>query len=382
MLKTRTERKNSSRKGAVAVLVAVFLIVLVGMLALVLDGGVLQDDRRGVQAGADAAALAAASALYTNYPLITTTTPDPKGAAYAAAQDFAKTNGFPNDNTTSTVEVNIPPASGPFAGKLGCVELIVTYYQKRYFSTIWGSTQIPVKARAVARARHGSTGAGIIILDPTADHSLDATGSGSNTAVSVNVTGGATVYVNSDYSTAARTSGGGSMTAEAFKVFGGSTRDGFTPNPTTLPERMPDPLRYLDQSKFAPSNNGTITQTYTLTKTTKSKTTVTTTTKTTTGSSSSTSTSTTNIIQPLNGSTDGTSPSTYVLTAGKYGTNGTPIPNVGNNDTVQFTQQDSLGNGGIYYIDGGGWSISGGNPTFQMAPLAASADPTTTGGIM
>jgi len=391
MLKTRTERKNASRKGAVVVLVAVVLIVLVGMLALVLDGGLLQDDRRRVQAAADAAALAAATELYKNYPLITTTTSspvwDPNGAGAAAAQSSATTNGFPNDNTASKVEVNIPPTSGPFTGKVGCVEVIVTYYQKRYFSTIYGSTQIPVKARAVARARYGGTGDGIIILDPVADHALDATGSGSNTAESVNVTGGAAVYVDSNYSTAARTSGGGSMTAAAFTVVGGYTGSAFTPTPTTGTQSMPDPLRYLPQPS-TPLSNGTITKgtasattTVTTTPTGTTTTVVTTSTfstgkLTTTMNSSSATTGT--------GTTTTTSTSTgtaYLLTAGRYGKNGTSLPNAGNGDVVLFSQQDSWGSGGIYYIDGGGWNLTS-TASLQMAPLAAGADATTTGGIL
>jgi hypothetical protein len=392
MLNTRTERKNQPRKGAVAVLVAVLLVVVVGMLALVLDGGLLRDDRRGAQAAADAAALAAASELFTNYPSISTTTApptyDPKGAAAAAAQSSATTNGFPNDNTNSTVQVNIPPTSGPFAGQVGCVEVIVTYYQKRYFSTIYGSTTIPVKARAVARARYGGTQEGIVILDPSADHSLDGTGSGSNTSESVNVTGGAGVYVNSSYSTAARTGGGGSMSAASFNVVGGYTGSGFSPTPTTGTLPVPDPLRYLPQPSD-PSNYGTVTKgtasaTAVVTTNSTGTTTVTTTTSTfstgamttTMTNSSSTPTSATPAI-----TTSTTTGTAYLLTAGKYGKNGTALPAAKGGDVVLFTQQDSSGNGGIYYIDGGGWSLTN-SASLQMAPLASNADPTTTGGIL
>jgi hypothetical protein len=331
------------RKGAVVVLVAVLLVVLVGMLALVLDGGLLQDDRRGAQAAADAAALAAATELFKNYTLITpaTTSPvwDPNGAGDSAARASAATNGFPDNKTTSAVDVHIPPTSGPFAGQKGCAEVIVTFYQKRYFSTLWGSSQIPVRARAVARARYGGTGAGIIILDPTADHALDATGGGSSTTQSVNVTGGATVYVDSNYITAAGTSGGGSISANVFKIVGGYSGSAFSPTPITGTQSIPDPLRYLPVPPV-PSNNGTITKTTTATGTT-----------------------------------------IWTLTPGKYGRNGTALPKPGNGDVVQFTQQDSSGNSGIYYIDGGGWNVTG-SPIFQMAPLPANADPATTGGIM
>jgi hypothetical protein len=372
------------RKGAVVILVAVLLVAMVGVLALVLDGGLLQDDRRGVQAAADAAALAGATELFKNYTLITPNTNpplwDPRGAAASAAQSSATTNGFPNDNTTSTVDVHIPPTSGPFTGQQGCVEVIVTFYQKRYFSTIWGTRVIPVRARAVARARYGGTGAGIVILDPTLAHSLDASGNATGGTIKVNVTGGATVYVDSSDGSAARTSGGGTMAAGAFKVYGGYDGTAFTPLPTPLALPIPDPLRYLPVPPV-PSNNGTITETYTRTKTMKTKTTVTTTTITTTGNSTTTSSTSVDIKPPLDGSTDGTTPSTFTLTPGRYGDNGTPLPNPSGGDTVQFTQQDSSGNGGIYYIAGGGWSITG-SATYQMAPLPANADPTTTGGIM
>src|SRR5262249_5766071 len=341
MLKTRKAGRGPLRKGAVLVLVAVLLVVLVGMLALVLDGGLLQDDRRGVQAAADAAALAAATELFKNYTLITPSTNpplwDPSGAADSAAKSSATTNGFPNNNTTSTVEVHIPPTSGPFTGQQGCVEVIVTYYQKRYFSTVWGSTQIPVKARAVARARYGATGDGIVILDPTADHALDASGGGSSTTESVTVSNSATVCVNSNYSTAARTTGGGSMTAGAFKVVGGYTGSAFTPAPCTGTHPIQDPLAYLP----VPSkpSDGTITS--------------------------------------VPNSYGGT---TYTLTAGAYGTNGKKLPNFKSNDIIQFTQQDSSGNGGIYYIAGGGFSPGG--AALQMVPLASGVDSSTTGGVM
>lgn len=60
--------------------------------------------------------------------------------------------------------VNIPPASGPFAGTAGYAEVIIKYYQKRGFSGIFGSNNLPVTARAVARGNPGSIG--ILILDP------------------------------------------------------------------------------------------------------------------------------------------------------------------------------------------------------------------------
>src|SRR5262245_57107956 len=119
------------RRGMIAAFVAVMLTVLVGVAALAVDGGLLQDNRRRVQAGADAAALAAASVLFQNYRTLTVLQPDPGSKAADAARDVAKRNGYPNDHITADVTVNIPPKTGPFTGKLAYVEVVVTYYQDR-----------------------------------------------------------------------------------------------------------------------------------------------------------------------------------------------------------------------------------------------------------
>jgi Flp pilus assembly protein TadG len=105
----------------VAVLVAVCLTVLLSFVAIAVDGGMLLDSRRRVQAAADAAAMAAVEDLYLNWR--TNQGLDPDGTAAAKAMDNAAANGFTN------VVVNIPPQSGYFTGKAGYAEVIVTYNQ-------------------------------------------------------------------------------------------------------------------------------------------------------------------------------------------------------------------------------------------------------------
>src|SRR5262245_30925881 len=149
------------RRGAVAILVALLLTGLVGVLAIALEGGLMADNRRRAQAAADAAALAAATTLFENYPAIEANSfqipSNVKSSAEAAALASAATNGFNNDVTNSTVTVNIPPTSGPFTQQLSQrgdpvhAEVIVTYYQPRYFSRLWGSSSTPITTRAVAR---------------------------------------------------------------------------------------------------------------------------------------------------------------------------------------------------------------------------------------
>ena len=60
-------RKQFKRLGAVVPLVAFSMTMLVGFVAVAVDGGLLLDKRQRVQAAADAAALAAASDLYLHY---------------------------------------------------------------------------------------------------------------------------------------------------------------------------------------------------------------------------------------------------------------------------------------------------------------------------
>jgi hypothetical protein len=319
---------RAPRRANIAVLLALSLTGILGTLAIALDGGLLQDNRRRVQGAADAAALAAATQLFSNYPAIVASnylTFDPGGKAVSAALSSTSNNGFPNDNTTSSVTVNVPPTSGPFAGKVGYAEVIVTYYQPRYFSTIWGSTSVPVKARAVARGRWAGSGDGIIILDPSAKDALNASGTGS-----VTVTGGASVIVDSSNSAAAGVTGGGSVTASDFEITGGYTGTLNGTIHTGVPP-TPDPLAYLPVPPVPP--NGTMTST------------------------------------PILDSKGKQIATAYTLTPGLY----TNLPNFVSGDTVVLGQASANSAGGIYYLNGTGFTANGANITM---------DPATSGGVM
>src|SRR5207302_11346937 len=130
------------------------LIGLLGVTAIAVDGGLMQDNRRRVQAATDAAALSAAQQLFAEFRAIIASnyaSPDPGGKAAAAALASATANGYTNDGVHASVTVNIPPKSGPFTGSVGYAEVLITYYQPRHFSAIWGSGTLPVSARAGSR---------------------------------------------------------------------------------------------------------------------------------------------------------------------------------------------------------------------------------------
>jgi len=115
--------KRLQRRGAVAVWFALVLTVLLGMLGLVIDSGLLMSAQRHAT-------------------------------------------------------VNIPPASGPYAGNSAYAEVIVTNPRQTYFVHILpGATQDQeVGARAVAGFESVSAGEGVAVLDPTARPGLGVGG--------------------------------------------------------------------------------------------------------------------------------------------------------------------------------------------------------------
>src|SRR5205085_11954009 len=106
------------------VLAAMCLVGLLSIVALSLDGGLMLDKRRKVQAAADAAALAAACELYATW--FTKLGLDPDGSIAAFARQIAKDNGYEDGKNGVTVTVNIPPLSGLFVGQKGHAEVIIT----------------------------------------------------------------------------------------------------------------------------------------------------------------------------------------------------------------------------------------------------------------
>lgn len=229
-------RRTKKRKGNVIVVLAFCLIAIMSVVAIAVDGGLLQDNRRHVQATADAAAMAAATDLFKHY--LTENGLDLTGSADASARAVVADNGY--DTSSSTVTVNIPPLSGDHLLQPGYAEVIVEYRQPSFFSSIFGQRQIPIRGRAVARGLWVKENNGIILLDPHAKAALNAHGNGY-----VNVTG-ANVLVNSDDPDAGTGSGGAYLQANAFNVTGGV--NSYTPFNGTVNTGVaptPDPLRFL-----------------------------------------------------------------------------------------------------------------------------------------
>jgi hypothetical protein len=151
--------RRPARPGKVLVWVVLSLAVIVGIVAINLDGGRLLEERRRTQAAADAAALAAGADLYENY--WTNKGQDSNGTAQAAAVKSAASNGLP----ASAVTVNIPPKSGTFAGQAGYVEVIIKSSIGATFGRIFTHQDLPVVGRGVARGEPLKIG--LILLAPS-----------------------------------------------------------------------------------------------------------------------------------------------------------------------------------------------------------------------
>jgi hypothetical protein len=239
----RNKSNTNCRRGAVAPFVALCLIALMSMVAIALDGGMLLDRRRSCQAAADAAALAAAEDLYYNWQ--GNRGMDTQKTAYQSALDTASANGFNNDGTSSIVTINIPPKTGNFVGLAGYAEVIIQYNQPRGFSGILGSGDMPVRARAVARALWVPFNNGIIVLHPTAQGALYANGNGSTSVANANI------IVDSNNSLAAETVGNAVITDvnKVIDITGsnpGYSGD-FKGTILTGQYPVPDPLAYLPE---------------------------------------------------------------------------------------------------------------------------------------
>jgi Flp pilus assembly protein TadG len=200
-------RSRHPRRGFIAVKLALLLTVIVGIVAINLDGGRMMDERRHAQAAADAAALAAAANLYEAY--WTDRGTDTSGAAHAAALESASANGYP----AAAVTVNIPPLSGTFAGQAGYAEVIINTALDATFGQFFTGTGLPVSARGVARGQPlaigvitlANSGAGSftnsslafalvnkpLIVDSSDPAAFDQASFGAFVAGRVDVTGGA-----------------------------------------------------------------------------------------------------------------------------------------------------------------------------------------------
>lgn len=218
--------KAREERGQGLVVAALAMVAIMGFAALAVDAGLFLQERREIQKGADAAALAGAAELSGS----------PSTAAQTA-MEYVERNGIDPDDPDTTVQVTTP-----YQGDPSKIEVAISRGVDFLFGPVLGIAGAEVKARAVAGfTSEGSADYAIVVLSETACSAFKQSGSANLTIED----GG--IMVNSDCSTALKKTGSGDITAAVINYFGegGYQINGsgsVSPPPSAVPERVEDPL--------------------------------------------------------------------------------------------------------------------------------------------
>lgn len=136
-----TRSAAREERGQTLMMAALIMPILLGMVALVIDVGFANAEKRQGQNAVDAAALAAAYALQDGY------TP---AQAQTLAREYTAGNGYDNAVAGVTVTVNVPPSSGPHIGDSNYAEVLIDYDAPEFFITALGQNNGVISSRAVA----------------------------------------------------------------------------------------------------------------------------------------------------------------------------------------------------------------------------------------
>lgn len=175
MTVARVQALLMDTSGAVAVIAALTLPVVVGGFGLGAEAGWWYLSQRKVQSAADMAAYAGAVTLRSGRS---------SSQISAAADVAADKAGFVA--ARGTVVTNAPPANGAYTGDAQAVEVSVEENLPRMFTALFGSGPVTVSGRAVARITQGQQTC-VLALDHQANGAVTFTGSSSSILIGCNV---------------------------------------------------------------------------------------------------------------------------------------------------------------------------------------------------
>jgi len=152
----------ASERGQVLVLVVLGMVALLGITALVVDGGNVFLDHREAQNAADSAALASALARVRGENFV------------QKANAVAALNGYNNDGATNNVQVYSPPIDGDHVGDIEYIQVIITSRVDTFFGGIIGQEFIINRVSSVTRTKTPELaeliyGYAVVSLAPTSD---------------------------------------------------------------------------------------------------------------------------------------------------------------------------------------------------------------------
>ncbi|HEY1883595.1 MAG TPA: pilus assembly protein TadG-related protein [Candidatus Cybelea sp.] len=179
--------RRKSESGAVLPLVAISLAVMMGFAGMTVDVGYLEYQQRQQQSAADAAAIGGAQQL------LRSTCPN-VGVARPAGQLDAAAAGYTDGTGGTTVNIQNPPPSGPYATSSCAVYAQITAPHRTTFASFFRPGGMQETTEATATIVNNNDGC-IYVLDPTARFQLNGTSvnapkCGINSNASVQVNGG------------------------------------------------------------------------------------------------------------------------------------------------------------------------------------------------
>lgn len=165
------KRVAKKEEGQILILFALTIVAIMGFVALIVDGGIIQMTRENMQIACDAAALAGAQVL-----------PD-AGTAVSTAKNFASLNGADPSNTVVTT---------PYNGDANKIEVVCTEDVQFSFAAVLGFTEGDISARAVAQ-KMGMAGGPFGYTLFSGDPNFTLTLNGSHTTI------GGSAHSNADF---------------------------------------------------------------------------------------------------------------------------------------------------------------------------------------
>lgn len=161
-MKARLYRLRREDRGSILVLAAAGMFGTAALAGLAIDVGKVHFDRRDVQNGVDASALAGASRLLEGG--------SPSEVTFEARSWLGK-----NGNASAAYASNVyyPPTTGTYAGNMDCVEAATDHTLNGFFMPLGDKS---VKARAVACMEHDWRKYAVVALNSTACDSFTFVG--------------------------------------------------------------------------------------------------------------------------------------------------------------------------------------------------------------
>lgn len=172
MIVKNNKKWNDSHSGMVMVLFVLILPCLMGLLALIVDGGIVMSNHRKLQNLSDSIAISVANRISRGS----------SSAECMAYVDLLRDKTYPQSlmpswNGGLVDAINHPPLSGPHAGNSQFVEVHLSAPFPSFFSGLFQSGSQPLlRARAVAGMDSRVSGEGVITLDPCQRPGLEVSG--------------------------------------------------------------------------------------------------------------------------------------------------------------------------------------------------------------